>query len=259
MATPWDIVGRELKRVPEHFDWPLGQPWTGYVSPFRFPPCTRCTYPGSSRPTGLTPEAHAIAGTFYASGIGGDLSAAKALAWHDKLVQAEVDFLVARGRLHVWRPEAGWVSVPRSAAEVNATERAPGFGEHDVVNRDLLVRFRCERLGIPVDCPTCGGHGDIATPDHRAIVETWTPTDPPSGPWYQIWETVSEGSPISPPFATPEMLARWCSENPYGTEDAGYEDWLAFINGPGTAPTFVVTRAPAASAAFDPEDETGAP
>jgi len=28
----------------------------------------------------------------------------------------------------------------------------------------------------------------------------------PSGPWYQLFETVSEGTPLSPPFATPEEL-----------------------------------------------------
>ena len=58
----------------------------------------------------------------------------------------------------------------------------------------------------------------------------------PAGDGYQIWETVSEGSPITPVFATPEELATWCVENDtgeYGLAGPGprpsYEDWLEFI------------------------------
>ncbi len=40
----------------------------------------------------------------------------------------------------------------------------------------------------------------------------WQPTEPPTGEGYQLWETVSEGSPISPVFASTEALAAWCEE-----------------------------------------------
>lgn len=44
--------------------------------------------------------------------------------------------------------------------------------------------------------------------------------DPPDGEGFQLWETTSEGSPISPVFTTPEELAEWCED---GTTVLGYE------------------------------------
>lgn len=245
-------MGRQVRRVPANFDWPLGQPWPGFVNPFKFPPCDACAFPGAARPTGLTPEAHAVAATFYPSAMPGPRAIARSFAWHDKLAQAEVDHLVALGRLRVWRPDEGWVSTPRSADEVNAAQRRAGLFGHDAVDRDILVRFRCERLGIVIECPACGGHGTLATDEQRAVEASWTPTDPPTGPWWQVWETITEGSPITPAFATPEMLARWCVENPFGADEgASYEDWLAFIRAPGVVPTFVATGAGVVSGVED--------
>lgn len=47
-----------------------------------------------------------------------------------------------------------------------------------------------------------------------------------------IYETCTEGTPITPAFATPEELARWAADNgasAYGSETASYEAWLAMI------------------------------
>lgn len=41
-----------------------------------------------------------------------------------------------------------------------------------------------------------------------------------------IYETCSEGSPISPAFETPEELARWLTDNSFGSMTATYEQWL---------------------------------
>ena len=62
---------------------------------------------------------------------------------------------------------------------------------------------------------------------------------PPEGPAYQVWETVSSGSPISPPFLTPEDLARWMvdHDNSY-TSDVTYEEWIVFIREIGSAVSF---------------------
>ncbi len=35
----------------------------------------------------------------------------------------------------------------------------------------------------------------------------------PFGEWYQLFQTVSEGTPLSPPFATKEELIEWLSNN----------------------------------------------
>jgi hypothetical protein len=34
----------------------------------------------------------------------------------------------------------------------------------------------------------------------------WAPTEPPAGDGWQVWETVSEGSPITPVFPTADAL-----------------------------------------------------
>lgn len=63
-------------------------------------------------------------------------------------------------------------------------------------------------------------------PDYSGI------TDPPKGDAWQMWENTSEGSPISPPCATPEDLARWLADNnasSFGSQTATYEQWLAMI------------------------------
>ncbi|HXU26062.1 MAG TPA: hypothetical protein VN698_02435 [Bacteroidia bacterium] len=35
----------------------------------------------------------------------------------------------------------------------------------------------------------------------------------PTGEWYQLYETVSEGTPLSPPFETADQLIDWLSNN----------------------------------------------
>lgn len=68
-------------------------------------------------------------------------------------------------------------------------------------------------------------------------------TDPPKGRYYQLWNTTTEGHPMSPPFKTPEELAQWLVDNKissYGYQTATYEEWLKFIKGPGWSPSGIV-------------------
>ena len=47
-----------------------------------------------------------------------------------------------------------------------------------------------------------------------------------------MWETTTEGSPISPVFKTPKLLAKWLSLNNvsiFGENIATYDQWLAMI------------------------------
>jgi hypothetical protein len=74
------------------------------------------------------------------------------------------------------------------------------------------------------------------------MCEAWKRTEPPIGDGYQIWETVSEGSPISPVFSTPEELAEYMASHPWGGDrGSSRESWMRFINGPGWAPSMVVS------------------
>lgn len=56
-----------------------------------------------------------------------------------------------------------------------------------------------------------------------------------------MYETTSEGTPISPAFETPEKLARWLADNgasAFAGRGATYEQWLATCRS-GSAPSAV--------------------
>jgi hypothetical protein len=62
----------------------------------------------------------------------------------------------------------------------------------------------CPRRPAGVDpCPTCSGFGTTEEYEgQHADYDAWTETDPPTGDGWQLWETVSEGSPVTPVFPT---------------------------------------------------------
>lgn len=245
-------MGREIKRVPVDFDWPLNKVWQGYLMPdsLHERECADCVGEGYGR------EARAVANTFYPHQIEWDnTEKANALAWHDKIGQAEVDNLIAEGRLCVLRRREPtednpldweWVSEPRTADEINALNRRGGIDGHDGINRMILIRFRCERLGIRVECATCDGHGCVeAYPGQRAEAEAWERTEPPAGDGWQLWETVSEGSPISPVFADADGLVDWLCSPAYtwgASTPTRREQAERFVQS-GWAPSFVASAA----------------
>ena len=77
----------------------------------------------------------------------------------------------------------------------------------------------------------------------RPRPEDYMPTfEPGSATHLVMYETCSEGTPISPAFETPEELARWLADtgaSAMGSMTATYEQWLAVCRG-GWAPSAVV-------------------
>lgn len=140
--------------------------------------------------------------------------------WAHHLNQADVDALIAAGRLrdftHRWGEREdgrrGWQPIepaPVVTAEQVNRWSLQGFG-HDSLNCGIAIRARCEREGVSDTCATCGGHASLERyPGQRDAQEAWQSTEPPTGEGWQLWETVSEGSPVSPVFATAEELAQW--------------------------------------------------
>lgn len=275
-------MGREVKRVPAGFDWPLGKVWDGFVSPARFSemPCPDCTSgysphaqrlhdlwygyrPFSPASTGsalLRPDTAAVrafaernvtsAPEFYGTGETAIVREATRLAdlwngmWCHHLSQDDVDALVAAGRLmdftHTHSREAGWQKIEPpvipTAAQVNEWSLG-GFG-HDSINAHVVIRARCEREGAEHECATCQGHGLLEAYDgQRAEADAWKPAEPPAGDSWQLWETVTEGSPVSPVFATADELAAWMSDAERGTDWVPADVAATFI-GKGWAPTF---------------------
>jgi hypothetical protein len=200
--------------------------WYGHV---RFDPAET----GSARLTPDTPAVRAFAERnvahspgYYGSGEFAIVREAVRLCglwngmWSHHLHQDDVDALVEGGRLydftHTWVKGDGWT--PKSPAPVVTAEQVNtwsigGFG-HDSINCWVVVRAACGRAGQPYACQDCDGHGSHERyPGQRAEAEAWEPTDPPAGEGWQLWETVSEGSPISPVFDTAEGLATWMTKN----------------------------------------------
>lgn len=274
-------MGREVKRVALDFSWPLKQRWQGYLNPHRVPLCEACDGDGGSPwarrfaaewygrapfdpaaygATPLTADHPLVVAfarrnverdhAFYAGRIMGYGTGEEAVRreaerlwdhwrgqWSHHLVQADVDALVKADRLRDIK------SPSPTAAEVNDWSISGGFG-HDAINQWVCVRARCKRERVPVRCAYCKGSGE----DGRAKAikrkhDAWSPTEPPEGDGWQMWETTSEGSPISPVFATPEELARWLADNgasTFGSDTGTYEQWLRMITGAGWAPSAVV-------------------
>jgi hypothetical protein len=249
-------MGREVRRVPLDFDWPLKEIWSGYLMPdeLSLPPCDDC---GGS---GYSTWARQLEQTFYCNFAPRDWT--EIARWDDKLSQREVDLLVEKHRLHQWSlydrieldpPEVEdgdevryrWVRNGRptpTAEEVNAAQRGRAF-VHDAVNRWILTRHRCELLGVPYECGACQGRGEVGTEEQRAAHEAWCSTEPPTGDGWQLWETTSEGSPVSPVFADGEQLARWMSRNPCGFAGSvpSYPAALEWVTNSGWSPGMVST------------------
>ncbi|WP_131806841.1 hypothetical protein [Mycobacteroides abscessus] len=137
--------------------------------------------------------------------------------WSRHLSQDDVDALFAQGRLlwltHTWSKDNGWApNEPAhhpTATEVNEWAMTPPGHPLDKV---VVIQARCERAGQPFWCTTCQGHGTLELyPGQRAAAEAWEQEDhgPPVGEGWQVWENVTEGSPISPVFNDSETLVQW--------------------------------------------------
>lgn len=282
-------MGRELKRVPLDFSWPMNKVWEGFINPHygESSNCAVCNGTGESpaarvmeslwygnipfkpEDNGCTPYTHdtshvrqfaerqcARSPEFYGSSEFSIQCEAKRISklwnssWMHHLSEQDVADLVAEDDLPmdftrtVRKPEDeqiekwpnGWLKenngyVP-SAEELSIYTCCSFGGGSGLLW--TLIKARCARLGEPTGCNICNGEGRIWTsPEAKKTYEEWQEIEPPTGEGFQMWETVSEGSPISPVFATPEELSKYLSEA--GESDANYNQWLAMIRGPGWA------------------------
>lgn len=279
-------MGRELKRVPLDFKWPLDKTWEGFVNPLhaatKCEPCDGTGYSlegkrlkdlwygyilfrpedrGSVPFTPDHPVVHAFAlrqiersPEYYGRGERAVIVEAARLcrswngSWSHHLNADDVAALIEGGRLydltHTWKQGDGWKPKDPpchpTPQEVNAWSLS-GMG-HDSINQWICLKAECKRLGVSHTCTVCEGEGEIwPSAEAKQAYEDWQPTPPPSGEGYQIWETVSEGSPISPVFSTARDLAQHMATTRWGgDEGTSAEQWLKFIEGPGWAPSLIM-------------------
>lgn len=82
------------------------------------------------------------------------------------------------------------------------------------------------------DCSVCKGEGMLwASGEVRKMSEDWERIDPPTGDGYQLWETTSEGSAVSPVFETLNDLCIWCETNAttFGSNKATRDQWKSML------------------------------
>lgn len=175
--------------------------------------------------------------------------------WKHHLIQADVDALVAERRLPAFthRPRspeqveqleaqaaAGgsgyWLNEPNgyhpTATEVN--EWSLGGMSHDAINNGVCIEARCLREGVPHLCARCKGSATIwSTPEAEQQCDEWQKTEPPTGDGYQLWQDCSEGSPVSPVFASLDELCAWAADNAttFSKFTATAEEWKEMLDG----------------------------
>lgn len=96
---------------------------------------------------------------------------------------------------------------------------------------------RSESKSAPLCASFDAWHGERPRPDQ--YMPAW-PEEQCAH--FMMYETTSEGTPISPAFETPEALARWLADNnasAFGDMTATYEEWLATCQR-GWAPSALV-------------------
>lgn len=246
-------MGRELKRVPLDFDWPLNRVWQGFINPYYK---ERITCPDCRN--GYSIEGQILNAIWYRHLHDEALALLErhevpvamlhfcwetvrsGMGWCDQLDEADVAALLADNGLREFthRPRTAeqhsiletqkanggsgyWLRqsngyVP-TAAEVNAWNRGPGFGHNGCYT---CVEARARRYGVDPGCATCGGTADISPPEVTARIEGWKSEEPPAGEGYQLWETVSEGSPISAVYRTPEQFIGYLLDQGYSRHAA---------------------------------------
>lgn len=249
---------RTVKRVPLDFEAPLNETWKGYLNP-HYPEggvqCPSCEGSGYNEATQAIDdiwydhEGFGVRWTYcyYLDREGKParhppwLVRGDCRSWMHSLTIDEVQALLDHNRLWDFTrtciPGVGWqdreTPVVVDQALVNAVNEwsLHGMG-HDSLNRHICVEARARRLGAWGKCSTCDGSGEVwPSAKLKALYDAWEQEEPPVGEGWQFWETVSEGSPQSPVFSTPEGLAAWCAKNAtmFARETLPYAGWLKFI------------------------------
>lgn len=225
-------MGREIRRVPVDFDWPINEVWEGFQTPeqYREDPCPTCyalDYHGKRTfGSGSTPAAKWVEAALYLVGMmADDIRAQSFEGTEHQFTQYGDD----RSKLHPYLATLQSINVyERRRPSADIVELVSGLTGRETVSFGTgsdfaykAIKELKEAAGVDEKwgwCPTCEGHGAVEKyPGQRAEGEAWAEEDhdPPTGDGWQVWETVSEGSPISPVFADREGLIAWLMSPEY--------------------------------------------
>lgn len=282
-----ETMSREVRRVPLSFTWPLHKTWQGYLMPaeLRLPACPDCELgetPARAWLRTLMHRLEMLADDGYAQEQGRPLHPWLAEDRYPptravRKPVSDTDRETARKVVAAY--EARGAAAP-CGVELDAADGSTELVGYDVLRpspdildlvaglsgtaRERLDRFHLngsdyrmtkavitaagldERWGI---CATCNGTAEVGTDEQRAAAEAWQPTEPPEGDGWQLWETVSEGSPSSPVFPDRARLVTWLTTD-YQQVGAGpltREQAEEFITAGHSLGTFVISNGQMAS------------
>lgn len=246
-------MSREIKRVPLDFDWPLGEVWGGFVNPHT-DGLERCEFCGGSGSSSALLKLRNM--WYYGNELGLPVGDWQEKALRVNLTQEDVNFLVDEGGLcdlaKQYVKGEGWVPILNE----DGTQYYPDAEKVSTIAREhalilmgtdewILLTHWLEKAGEPLLCAACAGEGRyFPTRKAQKRYEAWTETPIPKGDGWQVWEGVSEGSPVSPVFETPEELIdylaeggdAWCRRRP-DEKPPSRRAAIAFVMSSGWVPS----------------------
>lgn len=234
-------MGREIKRVALDFDWELGKTWKGFLNPYY----KECPEKDKTCFGGIT-----AGRKWFEEIIRFLMVAAEDAANPDRRGVYPHPYLQEFPLAVTKRTFGGYKTIPptRELAELviglgaRDTKRDPfGYCSSDnwIVQKKIM-----EAAGISSEekwgyCPIC--KGECIDPAVQEAYEAWTETPPPKGEGWQVWETVSEGSPVTPVFATAEELIEFLvNEGNKWDGPISREAAEKFVKGSGWVPSMVI-------------------
>lgn len=201
-------MSREIKRVALDFKWPSSKVWEGFVLPERLrgEKCPDCENGQSHSGWWLQNLSNRM--DMLVQDIGEQERGKNMHPWlsNDPYPQGHFE----NHRFVIDRPTEDIVDFMMGLAEF--------IGENDTPERlknsfrgssHVVLRALCKASGIknPFVCKTCDGRGTLEKyAGQFEEADNWKEYEPPVGEGWQLWESVSEGSPISGVFATSGQL-----------------------------------------------------
>lgn len=236
-------MSRTIKRVPLNFTWPMDKTWEGYEEPesLHGHPCRSCNASGQTH-FGWWLQNFSYVMGMLADDVGYQEQGKRIHPWLVEFPRhhghweypVQDDPHSGPGRFVIDRPSP-------DAREFFAKLTGKDPGGHSRDHHYAVMLKLLEITGMDASCPDCAGKGSTEKyPGQRAEAEAWEPSEPPQGEGWQLWETVSSGSPISPVFATADDLAGWMSDPDRGSDWVPTATAAAFIAA-GWAPSGIST------------------